>query len=395
MLLGNLKQLFVYCAGEDGRLLASKGPILNQVYIRLVDDIRYVMSHLEVAKYVARERPDLSKIWIQLLAFMQGMDPQKRVTSIHVEEENEQLVPSFFLEVQMAHIHSLYVTGAASVDNVKRIKSKVLVSEKEDSDDDRNVVRHAKIGRLSEESSIVRMMGRSSGSDNEMEEACPESMSIVQISGAFPVPNALSWLIFECIKVMDNWLGADMIRDIRKPKSTSTESSDSSIIRKPVHWRGRGGKGLRNMHSPTLVEPAPRTGADTNAGRVMLREILRRGRLIASNSEPEADEDRAGRTLLMVSDNFHAASERNSGMAYNEDLGELWLDVEVDQFCKTSVEPMGEESDHVHITALSDALGAPIRVVYLDRSSCDVGKTEVNHHDFISSNCLLKGVGLG
>ncbi|KAG9458536.1 hypothetical protein H6P81_003044 [Aristolochia fimbriata] len=45
----------------------------------------------------------------------------------------------------------------------------------------------------------------------------------------------------------------------------------------------------------------------------------------------------------------------------------------VDQFCKTSVEPMGEESDHVHIIALTDALGVPIRVVYLDRSSCDNG----------------------
>ncbi|VFQ75263.1 unnamed protein product [Cuscuta campestris] len=59
----------------------------------------------------------------------------------------------------------------------------------------------------------------------------------------------------------------------------------------------------------------------------------------------------------------------------------------VEQFCKSSVEPMGEESDHVHITALSDALGVPIRVVYLDRSisghenSCSV--TVVNHHDFI------------
>ncbi|KAJ0974599.1 hypothetical protein J5N97_016564 [Dioscorea zingiberensis] len=55
----------------------------------------------------------------------------------------------------------------------------------------------------------------------------------------------------------------------------------------------------------------------------------------------------------------------------------------VNQFCKTSVEPMGEESDHVHIIALSDALGVPIRVVYLDRSSCDTGSLSVNHHDFI------------
>lgn len=55
----------------------------------------------------------------------------------------------------------------------------------------------------------------------------------------------------------------------------------------------------------------------------------------------------------------------------------------VEQFCKSSVEPMGEESDHVHITALSDALGVPVRVVYLDRSSCDSGGVSVNHHDFI------------
>ncbi|KAF8390744.1 hypothetical protein HHK36_025271 [Tetracentron sinense] len=55
----------------------------------------------------------------------------------------------------------------------------------------------------------------------------------------------------------------------------------------------------------------------------------------------------------------------------------------VEQFCKSSVEPMGEESDHVHIIALSDALGVPIRVVYLDRSSSDTGAVSVNHHDFI------------
>uniref|UniRef100_A0A1J3ELS9 Ubiquitin thioesterase n=1 Tax=Noccaea caerulescens TaxID=107243 RepID=A0A1J3ELS9_NOCCA len=55
----------------------------------------------------------------------------------------------------------------------------------------------------------------------------------------------------------------------------------------------------------------------------------------------------------------------------------------VDQFCKSSVEPMGEESDHIHITALSDALGVAIRVVYLDRSSCDNGSVTVNHHDFV------------
>lgn len=56
------------------------------------------------------------------------------------------------------------------------------------------------------------------------------------------------------------------------------------------------------------------------------------------------------------------------------------------QFCKSSVEPMGEESDHVQIIALSDALGVPIRVVYLDRSSCENNSINVNHHDFVPTS---------
>lgn len=52
---------------------------------------------------------------------------------------------------------------------------------------------------------------------------------------------------------------------------------------------------------------------------------------------------------------------------------------------------MGEESDHVHITALSDALGVPVRVVYLDNSSCDTGGVSVNHHDFVP--CSLSNDG--
>lgn len=45
---------------------------------------------------------------------------------------------------------------------------------------------------------------------------------------------------------------------------------------------------------------------------------------------------------------------------------------------------MGEESDHVHITALTDALGIPVRIVYLDRSGGGSDDAlEINHHDFV------------
>ncbi|KAM7269416.1 hypothetical protein ACFE04_024913 [Oxalis oulophora] len=73
----------------------------------------------------------------------------------------------------------------------------------------------------------------------------------------------------------------------------------------------------------------------------------------------------------------------------------------VEQFCKSSVDPMGEESDHVHITALSDALGVPIRVVYLDRSSCDSAGLSVAiparslRHPLCKMRLLLAALVLG
>ncbi|XP_067680303.1 ubiquitin thioesterase OTUB1-like [Haliotis asinina] len=50
----------------------------------------------------------------------------------------------------------------------------------------------------------------------------------------------------------------------------------------------------------------------------------------------------------------------------------------VKEFCGQEVEPMGKESDHIHIIALTSALGVGVRVEYMDRNE---GPT-CNHHDF-------------
>lgn len=47
-------------------------------------------------------------------------------------------------------------------------------------------------------------------------------------------------------------------------------------------------------------------------------------------------------------------------------------------FCKTDVEPMYKESDHLHIVALTSALKVCARIVYMDRGTNDL----VNEHDF-------------
>lgn len=48
-------------------------------------------------------------------------------------------------------------------------------------------------------------------------------------------------------------------------------------------------------------------------------------------------------------------------------------------FCKTEVEPMYRESDHIHVVAITSALQVCTRIIYMDRgSSVDT----VNAHDF-------------
>jgi len=68
-------------------------------------------------------------------------------------------------------------------------------------------------------------------------------------------------------------------------------------------------------------------------------------------------------------------------------------DMTVGEFCNKSVVVMGEESDHIHIVALSDALGVPLRVMYLDGSpagfdgAVDAEAGTVPHHDFVPEGC--------
>lgn len=50
----------------------------------------------------------------------------------------------------------------------------------------------------------------------------------------------------------------------------------------------------------------------------------------------------------------------------------------IEEFCKTEVEPMFKESDHVHVVAIASALKVCTRIVYMDRGMSE----SVNAHDF-------------
>ena len=71
-------------------------------------------------------------------------------------------------------------------------------------------------------------------------------------------------------------------------------------------------------------------------------------------------------------------------------------DMPVEEFCNRCIDPMGEESDHVQLVALTNALKVPVRVIYLDGSASmqmagahatSVDGLYADAHDFIPEGC--------
>ena len=80
---------------------------LYETTLRVVEDIRFVTSHVAVPEYITHDQRDVPRTWMKLLAFVQGMNPQKRETGLHIEEENKNTHYPFVLGHSMANIHSL------------------------------------------------------------------------------------------------------------------------------------------------------------------------------------------------------------------------------------------------------------------------------------------------
>ncbi|KAF5471656.1 hypothetical protein F2P56_008431 [Juglans regia] len=225
MLLGCLGDIFVSCAGEDGRLQAGKWGTLYETTLRVLEDIRFVMSHAVVAKYVIHDQKDISRSWVRLLAFVQGMNPQKRETGIHIEDDNEIMLLPFALCHSIGNIHSLLVDGAFSVASSEETDGEILSSTYEqDKLDmvDTDVLRHAKVGRLSQESSACSATPKSSlPCASKFGEAKHDTVSHLFI------PPSVKWLMHECLKAIENWLEVDNTTGAALNKLTPNTSSNS------------------------------------------------------------------------------------------------------------------------------------------------------------------------
>lgn len=167
----------------------------------MVGDIQFVMTHSIVPKYLYQGRWDLVRMWMKLLAFVQGMSAQKRATGSHIEEEDENIQLPFFLGHYVANIHSLLVAGAFSVTSVEETNEQAFFSTSKTEFEDQDSVRHAKVGKLSRESSVSSIKGKSRLS---------HASSNAELNiGSFPIPSSALWLTFECLRAIENWLGVD------------------------------------------------------------------------------------------------------------------------------------------------------------------------------------------
>jgi len=206
VLLESLTVLFLSCVGEDGRLQTSKWANLYDSSIRLLEDTRYVLSHEEVSKYVAYERPDLLRSWIKLLSLVQGMDPQKRVTSIHAEDENENLSAPFMLGQYLGIIQNLLMKGAFSSPEQQESTDVTVCSTAIKGMESAESQRHAKVGRVSQGKSGCNVSTRESSSSSEL-------------------PSPAACLISQCLKAIDSWLEPGPLR--KKLSSLDSSSSDA------------------------------------------------------------------------------------------------------------------------------------------------------------------------
>ena len=154
LLMRCLGDIFCSCAGEDGRLQVTKWGNLYETTLRVVEDIRFVISHVAVPEYITHDQRDVLRIWMKLLAFVQGMNPQKRETGLHIEEENENTHYPFVLGHSMANIHSLLVAGAFPGSKAEETDIGILFNAQKQDLDDEESLRHSKVGRLSRETSV-------------------------------------------------------------------------------------------------------------------------------------------------------------------------------------------------------------------------------------------------
>ncbi|KAK4766943.1 hypothetical protein SAY86_014694 [Trapa natans] len=225
VLFGCLREIFYSSVGGDNRLQVTKWQGLYEITIRIVEDIRLAMSHAVVPRYILCNQRDVLQTWMKLLTFVQGMNPQKRETGIP-EEEIENMHLPFGLCFSISSIHSQLVNSAFSDAPVDEVNGYSFLDTRQKNNDDIDNLRHAKVGRLSKESSACGGLGVNITSTYGSKSFDTDSTTTFQLS----VPSSVIWLISECLMTIENQLLTD--NTFSAPSVISSQNSSLVSISK-------------------------------------------------------------------------------------------------------------------------------------------------------------------
>ena len=93
----------------------SHSVIRHARYVHLFNDLRYALSMPGVARHVTCGDSRLLASWLQMLSFVQLMDPNQHQTGAHVEYESESWLHAFDLSIKLSPIQALIVDGFIEV----------------------------------------------------------------------------------------------------------------------------------------------------------------------------------------------------------------------------------------------------------------------------------------
>lgn len=257
-------------------LQVSRWVHLYETTVRVIEDIRFVLSHVVVSKYVTNDHQDISRTWMKLLSYVQGMNPQKREMNQLLEEENDNVHLPFVLGHSIANIHSLLVDGAFSDASKGEVDDEIVWSTDRNESDDGDDLRHAKVGRLSQESSACNLTSKSSVF------ASSQVLEIKYDTSSHLLPCSATWLIHESLRAVENWLGVENTPEVLPNMLSSNSGTGNFSAFKRTISNFRRGKLKTNDEIGS-----ENTSARSNFDNVRISEKY----LLASSNDSTMEED--------------------------------------------------------------------------------------------------------
>lgn len=259
----------------------------------MVEDMKFVMGHSSVPKYLCHDRRELMRTWMGLLASVQGMNAQKRETGSHIEDENENVHLPFMLCHSMSNILSLLVAGAFSLSSNEDVKEETSSIPYKIECEDQDSLRHSKVGRLSQESTISSVTGK-------------KSLNCETRSYADLIPSSAVWLTYESLRSMENWLEIDNTMGplfASHPRATNSHGNNLlapkrtfSKFRRGRYKPSMASKAL-NKHCPSPSHGGSYVGVGLDRGQFTVQESSCDENLLEGESTSELE----GLRVLSVS----------------------------------------------------------------------------------------------